>query len=153
MQNVISKIENTLETNFHAKVYSMMTVMLLMTGVIGCLSVYFGLAKTFITHPILFTLLMISELAVVTVLTSKFLKNHDFNTNLLLANTYAGLSGLTFSIGLNVYKPTTLLLGLSATIAVFVLATLYGLFTKRNINSIGGWILLYGIAARRGYFD
>jgi FtsH-binding integral membrane protein len=65
-----------------------------------------------------------------------------FGMGLFLVGAYTVLTGLTLSVMLVAYRPTTVGIAFLATAGVFGAASAYGFLAKKSLEGIGGWLVL-----------
>ena len=135
------------ERNILRNVYLWMTGGLGLTGVIAWgVSSNPDLMRAIVANQVIFFGLIIVELLLVVFLSAK-IQTISPGTAILGFTLYSGLNGITLSIILLAYTGTTIASTLFITAATFAGTAFYAYTTKRDLSSIGHYLLmgLWGI--------
>jgi len=134
-------------SGFIRSVYNWMAVGLGLTGLIAyavansetMVSLIFG-------NPILFYGLIIGELALVFIISARVNKIRSSTATALFV-LYAALNGITLSAIFMVFAKATIASTFFVCAATFVASSVYGMATKRDLTSVGGFMImgLFGI--------
>ncbi|MFN3307145.1 MAG: Bax inhibitor-1 family protein, partial [Candidatus Kapaibacteriota bacterium] len=145
MQNDISSFTSpSLEIAFQGyirKTYLWMMAGLLISGVTAYLASHTLLAFYLIVTPMLFYLIIFAELGLVWYLSTRVMKLHGSTAGLLFV-LYSFLNGLTLSIIFLVYVESSIQNVFFTTAALFAAMSFYGYTTKRNLTSLGSFLLM-----------
>lgn len=133
----VSKRENL----FLKKVYLWMASGLLVTGVCAFLvASSMTLMRFFYSNMFVLLLLFIAEFAIVMVLSGR-IERLSTAQAVGCFYSYSVINGITLSSLVFLYSGTNILpLAFGTTAVVFVLAALYGTFTKKSIRGWAGWL-------------
>ncbi len=117
-----------------AKVFGWMFAGLLLTAAVGYLVAgNLELVAFIVTNPILFFGIMIAEIAMVVVLSSRITKlSYGAAVGLFLA--YAAINGITFSIIFLAYTSESIATAFSTTAITFGIMCVYGYFTRADLT-------------------
>ena len=100
------------------------------------------LMMTFLGNPVLLIALVIAELAFVIILSGRVEKLSQ-GAAFGLFYGYSAINGIMLSSVVYAYSGSNILpLAFGTTAVVFVIASLYGVFTKRSIMGWGGWLMM-----------
>lgn len=100
------------------------------------------LMMTFLGNPVLLIALVIAELAFVIILSGRVEKLSQ-GAAFGLFYGYSAINGIMLSSVVYAYSGSNILpLAFGTTAVVFVIASLYGVFTKRSIKGWGGWLMM-----------
>lgn len=126
---------------FLKKVYLWMASALVLTGAVAYLVASSEkLMMAFLGNPVLLIALIIAELAFVLILSGRVEKLSQ-GAAFGLFYGYSAINGIMLSSVVYVYAQTNILpLAFGTTAVVFIIASLYGVFTKRSIKGWGGWL-------------
>ncbi|MFN3781779.1 MAG: Bax inhibitor-1 family protein [Candidatus Kapaibacteriota bacterium] len=145
MQNDISSFTSpSLELalqGYIRKTYLWMMGGLLISGVTAYLASHTLLAFYLIVTPMLFYLIIFAELGLVWYLSSRVMKLQGSTAGLLFI-LYSFLNGLTLSIIFLVYVESSIQNVFFTTAALFAAMSFYGYTTKRNLTSLGSFLLM-----------
>lgn len=141
--NTILSSAASREYVFLKKVYLWMASALVLTGAVAYLVASSEkLMMTFLGNPVLPIALVIAELAFVIILSGRVEKLSQ-GTAFGLFYGYSAINGIMLSSVVYVYAESNILpLAFGTTAVVFVIASLYGVFTKRSIKGWGGWLMM-----------
>ncbi len=126
---------------FLKKVYLWMASALVLTGAVAYLVASSEkLMMAFLGNPVLLIALIIAELAFVLILSGRVEKLSQ-RAAFGLFYGYSAINGIMLSSVVYCYAQTNILpLAFGTTAVVFIIASLYGVFTKRSIKGWGGWL-------------
>ena len=144
----ISKPEVQIQVNaFIRSVYNWMAIGLALTGFVA----YYvasneGMQRLIFGNPLVFYGLIIAELAMVFYLSARVQKMQASTATALFV-LYASLNGATLSFIFLVYTKSSIASTFFVCAATFVACSIYGMVTKRDLTSIGGFLTmgLFGI--------
>ena len=144
----ISKPEAQIQVNaFIRSVYNWMAVGLALTGFVA----YYvasneGMQRLIFGNPLIFYGLIIAELAMVFYLSARVQKMQASTATALFV-FYAALNGATLSFIFLVYTKSSIASTFFVCAATFVACSIYGMVTKRDLTSMGGFLTmgLFGI--------
>lgn len=141
--NTILSSAASREYVFLKKVYLWMASALVLTGAVAYLVASSEkLMMTFLGNPVLLIALVIAELAFVIILSGRVEKLSQ-GAAFGLFYGYSAINGIMLSSVVYVYAESNILpLAFGTTAVVFVIASLYGVFTKRSIKGWGGWLMM-----------
>ncbi|CAH1852383.1 Bax inhibitor-1 family protein [Convivina intestini] len=128
---------------FFQKMYSYMSIALLVTGLTGYIVQNFFLQQ--VVHLLAgsafgFILIMALEFIIVFMMRSASAQNPARAFGLLMA--FSVIQGLTLGLLLAVYTTASVIIAFVSTAAVFASMAAYGYLTKRSLNSLGS--ILFG---------
>lgn len=130
-----SVAEATLDirNQFIRKVYTILTVQLLVTGFVSALSFWSDSYKTWIQgHP---SLVWISLFGAMGFMLLTYWKRHSYPTNLLFLSGFTLLEAYTISVIVSFYKTSIVLNAVLLTGGIFVFLTLFACQTKYDFTS------------------
>ncbi len=129
------------ENVFLQKVYLWMASALVLTGAVAYLVASSEkMMMSIYSNPVILILLVVAEFAFVLVLSSR-VERLSQGAAFFLFYGYAALNGVMLSSVVYVYSGSNILpLAFGTTAVVFVVASLYGAFTKRSVKGWGGWL-------------
>ena len=127
---------------FVRSVYNWMALGLALTGLIAFyVSNSPNLIRYFYTNRIIFFGLLIAELAIVFILSARINKMSPTTaTGLFLL--YSALNGLTMSFVFIVYTSSSIASTFFVCAATFVACSVFGWTTKRDLTSLGGFLMM-----------
>lgn len=144
----ISKPEAQIQVNaFIRSVYNWMAIGLALTGFIAYYVAHNeGMQRLIFGNPMIFYGLIIAELAMVFYLSARVQKMQASTATALFVS-YAALNGATLSFIFLVYTKSSIASTFFVCAATFVACSIYGMVTKRDLTSIGGFLTmgLFGI--------
>lgn len=125
------------------KVYLWMTLGLVITAAVAIgVGSSEALLRTFALNPVAVIILCATQLAFVFILSSR-IERLSFGAAVALFLGYSALTGVTFSTLFALYIGTGIIQkAFISTAVVFVVASLYGLFTRRAVQSWGSWLFV-----------
>lgn len=129
------------ENVFLKKVYLWMASALVLTGAVAYLTASSErMMMSLYTNPVLLLVIVIAEFAFCLILSSR-VERLSQTAAFLLFYGYSALNGLMLSSVVYLYSGSNILpLSFGTTAVVFIVASLYGTFTKRSIKGWGGWL-------------
>ncbi len=142
LQNV-EKRENTLLRN----VYLYLVFGLALTAIVAyAVSQSERLVYTILSSPVIAIALVVAQLATVMVLAGRT-ERMKASSALMAFFLYAILTGVTFSVIFVAFAEAMIAKAFISAASVFVGASLYGAFSKRNVKSMGRYLfmLLFGV--------
>lgn len=134
-------------SGFIRSVYNWMAVGLGLTGLIAYAVANSETMVSLISgNPILFYGLIIGELALVFIISARVNKIRSSTATALFV-LYAALNGITLSAIFMVFAKATIASTFFVCAATFVASSVYGMATKRDLTSVGGFMImgLFGI--------
>jgi FtsH-binding integral membrane protein len=144
----ISKPEAQVQVNaFIRSVYNWMAIGLALTGFIAYYVAHNeGMQRLIFGNPMIFYGLIIAELAMVFYLSARVNKMQASTATALFVG-YAALNGATLSFIFLVYTKSSIASTFFVCAATFVACSIYGMVTKRDLTSMGGFLTmgLFGI--------
>jgi len=135
-------IKNEALSNFMSKVYTWMTLGILISGLVAFfLNGHAELRNAILTNSLLFNSIMIAQLACV--LTFAFiLRRCSVTTSIILYLAYSALTGVTFCAILYIYTKQSIAAAFIATSGSFLGLSLYGYSTKRDLGPLGTFCMM-----------
>lgn len=131
-----------LVNSFIRSVYNWMAIGLALTGVIAYFTAHNEAMRSLIFgNPMVFFALIIAELGLVFYLSAR-IKNMQASTATALFVLYAALNGVTLSFIFLVYTSTSISSVFFICSATFVACSIYGMTTKRDLTSMGGFLFM-----------
>ena len=134
-------VKNEALSNFMSKVYTWMTLGILLSGLIAY---FLGSQETFLRAMLsggLFNVIIIAQLACVLGF-SFLLRRCSVQTAILLYLVYSVLTGVTFSAILYLYTGQSIAQAFIATSGSFLGLSLYGYSTKRDLGPLGTFCIM-----------
>jgi len=134
-------------SGFIRSVYNWMAVGLGLTGLIAyAVANSETMASLIFGNPVLFYGLIIGELALVFFISARVNKISSSTATALFV-LYAALNGVTLSFIFLVFAKATIASTFFICAATFVASSIYGMATKRDLTSVGGFMImgLFGI--------
>ena len=132
---------------FIRSVYNWMAIGLALTGFIAYYVAHNeGMQRLIFSNPLIFYGLIIGELALVFTLSARVQKMQASTATALFV-IYASLNGATLSFIFLVYTKSSIASTFFVCAATFVACSVYGMVTKRDLTSMGGFLTmgLFGI--------
>ncbi|WP_121666925.1 Bax inhibitor-1/YccA family protein [Mesonia aquimarina] len=125
------------QAGFFTKVYSWMTLALLITGLVAIITASTpSLLNAVLGNKIIFFGLIIGEFALVAYLSSA-IKNMSASTAIALFIAYASFNGLTLSFIFLAYTAGSIASTFFVTAGTFGAMSAYGYYTKKDLTKIG----------------
>lgn len=127
---------------FMTKTYGWMTIGLLTTAVVAWMAINDGTVMyTILNNPLMFWGIMIGQIAAVMIIS--FLINRiSAQTATALFIVYSALTGIFLSLILVRFASVTITSTLFITAGTFAATTLLGYTTKKDLSSVGGFLLM-----------
>ncbi len=122
--------------SFFQKVYLWMFTGLLISAIAAYSLFWFPVLFAYIIMTPLFWVLIVAELGIVIIL-SMLLKKISAKTAKILFVLYSFLTGLTLSVVLFAYTMESIFMVFFIVAIMFLLLSLYGYFTKRDLSALG----------------
>lgn len=139
MQTAQTQVE---VSNFIRKVYNWMAIGLGLTGIVA---LYVAnsqrLIQFILWNPLIFFGLVIGEVALVFYLSARVERMHPATATGLFI-LYAVLNGATLSFIFHAYTGTSIAQAFFISAATFVSCSIYGITTKRDLTSLGGFMAM-----------
>ena len=130
-------VKNVALSQFMSKVYTWMTLGILLSGVVASIiTTNASLQAAILTNPVIFNTLLIAQLGCV--LTFVFIQQRcSVKTSILLYLAYSALTGVTFAAVFLIYTKQSIATAFLATSGSFLSLSLYGYTTQRDLGPIG----------------
>lgn len=136
----VAKARQEASTVFLAKVFNWMAIGLALTGGVAFFTAQSGLARSLISSP-LFFILVLAELGMVFYLSARIDKIQPGTaTGLFLG--YSLLNGLTLSTIFLAYTHTSIGGTFLITAGMFAAMAVYGMVTKRDLSGMGSFLFM-----------
>jgi FtsH-binding integral membrane protein len=129
------------ERAFISQVYLWMTSALVVTALVAAWVSSNPRAVTSLLRGPLFFILLIAELLVVIALTA-LINRMSTTVATLVFFGYAALNGVTLSLIFLIYTDASITSTFLVTAATFAATSAYGFFTKRDLTSLGGFLVM-----------
>jgi FtsH-binding integral membrane protein len=127
--------------SFMNQVYAWMCVGLAVTAAVAWMVANNARAVATIFQPGTYFILILAELGLVMAISYAVNKISTAVATLLFL-LYAALNGLTLSVILLVYAPQSVAISFITTAAMFGAMSLVGYFTKKDLTSLGGFLIM-----------
>jgi len=136
----------TVQTDFIRRVYNWMALGLAVTAIVALYAVNSGLIFSLLGHPMVMLLLIVGELGLVIAL-SAAIGRFQSSTALFMFFAYSFLNGLTLSTIFLIYTKSSIASTFFVTAGTFAVTSFYGYTTKRDLTSMGSFLMmgLFGI--------
>ncbi len=143
---VFQREQVTVQTDFIRRVYNWMALGLAVTAIVALYAVNSGLIFSLLRNPIIMIVLIVGELGLVIAL-SAAIGRFQSSTALFMFFAYSFLNGLTISTIFLVYTKASIANTFFITAGTFAAMSLYGYTTKRDLTSMGSFLMmgLFGI--------
>jgi hypothetical protein len=138
---VFQREQATVQTEFVRRVYNWMALGLAVTAIVALYAVNSGLVLTILRTPMVMILLIVGELGLVIAL-SAAIGRFQSSTALFMFFAYSFLNGLTISTIFLVYTKASIANTFFITAGTFAAMSLYGYTTKRDLTSIGSFLVM-----------
>lgn len=129
------------QSEFIRRVFNWMALGLGATAISALFAVNTGLVFSILRHPMFMILLVVAELGIV-VAFSAAIGRIGSATALLMFFGYAVLTGLTFSTLFLIYTKGSIATTFFITGGTFAAMSLYGYTTRRDLTSLGGFLMM-----------
>lgn len=122
---------------FYSRIYQIVAMGVGLSAVISLITLYFfpGNIRAMLLNPAVLIGLCIAEFILVFVLSAKSLK--DAPSSLPLFFLYSALNGVTLSVIISFYAPGLVTAAFFISMAMFIVLSLYGRLTKRDLSGVG----------------
>jgi len=127
-------------TVFLAKVFNWMAIGLAITGVVAYFVAASGMARTLISSPIFF-ILVLAELGLVFFLSARIERIQPTTATGLFVG-YSALNGVTLSLIFLAYTHTSIAATFVVTAGMFAAMAVYGMVTKRDLSGLGSFMFM-----------
>ncbi|MGA2027406.1 MAG: Bax inhibitor-1/YccA family protein [Syntrophobacteraceae bacterium] len=136
----------TVQTDFIRRVYNWMALGLAVTAIVALYAVNSGLIFSLLGNPMIMLLLIVGELGLVIAL-SAAIGRFQSSTALFMFFAYSFLNGLTLSTIFLIYTKASIASTFFVTAGTFAVTSFYGYTTKRDLTSMGSFLMmgLFGI--------
>ena len=131
----------TVQTDFIRRVYNWMALGLAVTAVVALYAVNSGLIFSLLGNPMVMLLLIVGEFGLVIAL-SAAIGRFQSSTALFMFFAYSFLNGLTLSTIFLIYTKASIANTFFVTAGTFAAMSLYGYTTKRDLTSIGSFLMM-----------
>ena len=131
----------TVQTDFIRRVYNWMALGLAVTAIVALYAVNSGLVLSLLRNPIIMILLIVGELGLVIAL-SAAIGRFQSSTALFMFFAYSFLNGLTLSTIFLIYTKASIASTFFVTAGTFAAMSLYGYTTKRDLTSMGSFLMM-----------
>ncbi len=129
------------QNEFVRRVYNWMALGLAVTAITALFIVNSGIVYSLLQSPMILLLLVIGELGLVIAL-SAAIGRLQSTTALLMFFAYAFLNGLTLSIIFLIYTKASIASTFFITAGTFAAMSIYGYTTKRDLTSMGSFLMM-----------
>jgi hypothetical protein len=131
----------TIQTDFIRRVYNWMALGLAVTAIVALYAVNSGLIFTLLGNPMVMLLLIVGEFGLVIAL-SAAIGRFQSSTALFMFFAYSFLNGLTLSTIFLIYTKASIASTFFVTAGTFAAMSLYGYTTKRDLTSMGSFLMM-----------
>ena len=131
----------TVQTDFIRRVYNWMALGLAVTAIVALYAVNSGLIFSLLGHPMVMLLLIVGEFGLVIAL-SAAIGRFQSSTALFMFFAYSFLNGLTLSTIFLVYTKASIASTFFVTAGTFAAMSFYGYTTKRDLTSMGSFLMM-----------
>jgi len=131
----------TVQTDFIRRVYNWMALGLGVTAIVALYAVNSGLIFSLLGNPIVMLLLIVGEFGLVIAL-SAAIGRFQSSTALFMFFAYSFLNGLTLSTIFLIYTKASIASTFFVTAGTFAAMSLYGYTTKRDLTSMGSFLMM-----------
>jgi len=131
----------TVQTDFIRRVYNWMALGLAVTAIVALYAVNSGLIFRLLGNPMIMLLLIVGEFGLVIAL-SAAIGRFQSSTALFMFFAYSFLNGLTLSTIFLIYTKASIANTFFVTAGTFAAMSLYGYTTKRDLTSIGSFLMM-----------
>ncbi|MGO8944088.1 MAG: Bax inhibitor-1/YccA family protein [Syntrophobacteraceae bacterium] len=131
----------TVQTDFIRRVYNWMALGLAVTAIVALYAVNSGLIFRLLGNPMIMLLLIVGEFGLVIAL-SAAIGRFQSSTALFMFFAYSFLNGLTLSTIFLVYTKASIASTFFVTAGTFAAMSLYGYTTKRDLTSMGSFLMM-----------
>jgi len=138
---VFQRDQVIVQTDFIRRVYNWMALGLAVTAIVALYAVNSGLVYSVLRNPMIMILLIVGELGLVVAL-SAAIGRFQSSTALFMFFAYSFLNGLTISTIFLVYTKASIANTFFVTAGTFAAMSLYGYTTKRDLTSMGSFLMM-----------
>ena len=138
---VFQRDQVIVQTDFIRRVYNWMALGLAVTAIVALYAVNSGLVFSVLRNPMIMILLIVGELGLVVAL-SAAIGRFQSSTALFMFFAYSFLNGLTISTIFLVYTKASIANTFFVTAGTFAAMSLYGYTTKRDLTSMGSFLMM-----------
>ncbi len=131
----------TVQTDFIRRVYNWMALGLAVTAIVALYAVNSGLIFRLLGNPMIMLLLIVGEFGLVIAL-SAAIGRFQSSTALFMFFAYSFLNGLTLSTIFLIYTKASIANTFFVTAGTFAAMSLYGYTTKRDLTSMGSFLMM-----------
>ena len=131
----------TVQTDFIRRVYNWMALGLGVTAIVALYAVNSGLIFSLLGNPIVMLLLIVGEFGLVIAL-SAAIGRFQSSTAMFMFFAYSFLNGLTISTIFLVYTKASIANTFFITAGTFAAMSVYGYTTKRDLTSMGSFLMM-----------
>ncbi len=131
----------TVQTDFIRRVYNWMALGLAVTAIVALYAVNSGLIFSLLGNPMIMLLLIVGEFGLVIAL-SAAIGRFQSSTALFMFFAYSFLNGLTLSTIFLIYTKASIANTFFVTAGTFAAMSLYGYTTKRDLTSMGSFLMM-----------
>ncbi len=131
----------TVQADFIRRVYNWMALGLAVTAIVALYAVNSGLIFTLLGNPMVMLLLIVGEFGLVIAL-SAAIGRFQSSTALFMFFAYSFLNGLTLSTIFLIYTKASIANTFFVTAGTFAAMSLYGYTTKRDLTSMGSFLMM-----------
>jgi len=138
---VFQRDQVIVQTDFIRRVYNWMALGLAVTAIVALYAVNSGLVLSLLRNPIIMILLIVGELGLVIAL-SAAIGRFQSSTAMFMFFAYSFLNGLTISTIFLVYTKASIANTFFITAGTFAAMSVYGYTTKRDLTSMGSFLMM-----------
>ncbi len=131
----------TVQTEFIRRVYNWMALGLAVTAIVALYAVNSGLIFSLLGNPMIMLVLIVGEFGLVIAL-SAAIGRFQSSTALFMFFAYSFLNGLTLSTIFLIYTKASIASTFFVTAGTFAAMSLYGYTTKRDLTSMGSFLMM-----------
>lgn len=136
----------TTQSNAMTRVYANVALSVLNSMCVAYLVSKSPAMIEFFLHGPMFWVILLAPLVMVFVFYAVLQNNESPFVAHALLHTFAGIMGIGLASAFLAYKPVLILTALSGTVVLFATMAVYGMVTKRNLDSLGGFLVVGLIA-------
>lgn len=129
------------QNEFIRRVYNWMALGLALTAITALYAVNAGLVYSILKNPVIMLVLIVGELGLVIAL-SAAIGRIQSSTAIFMFFAYSFLNGLTLSTVFLVYTKASILSTFFITASTFAVMGVYGYTTKRDLTSLGSFLMM-----------
>ena len=145
-EQVIGTSYENEKSRFLAKTYLWMALGLLISGVTACLGAYcYPVAKFLFSSvngtPVVMISLIVAELILVILFSAK-LRTFSVGATITTFVLYSAINGFTMSSIFMIYSIQSIVYSFAASSVMFGVMAIFGLTTKKNLNTFGRYLMM-----------